>query len=128
MLLIYPSNTLLRCLRTICDSWHLFVRFSVNEHCENQLSYKKRKILWDDSNFHEEDSSLPVKNDEVHTLLEEKYVEGFEEGSKYGGKQDQPTAEPFKKAKVCLIALRDSVESLHKKNLFPYNPKVLLKR
>ncbi|POO02703.1 Protein Lines [Trema orientale] len=121
------AEYLLRCLRTIFDSWSLFVQFSANGHCENQVSYKKRKFLRDDSNFHERECSVSARN-EAHTLLEEKYMEGFEEGSKYSGKQYQPTTKPYEKAKECLLALKVSVESLHKKNLFPYNPKVLLKR
>nr|KAJ0217458.1 hypothetical protein LSAT_V11C300136090 [Lactuca sativa] len=36
--------------------------------------------------------------------------------------------EPFHDARDCLLLLKKSIESLHHKNLFPYNPKVLLKR
>ncbi|XP_062102171.1 uncharacterized protein LOC133811601 isoform X2 [Humulus lupulus] len=112
------AEYLLRCLRTICGSWHFFVQFSANGHYENQLSYKKRKFLWDNSTDHDLDSSVP----------EDKCVEGFAEGSKSGGKQYCLAVKPYKKARECLLSLRVSVESLHNKNLFPYNPKVLLKR
>ncbi|XP_031374023.1 uncharacterized protein LOC116188676 [Punica granatum] len=36
--------------------------------------------------------------------------------------------QPFAEAKWCLLSLKDSLESLNQKNLFPYNPKALLKR
>ncbi|TQD81073.1 hypothetical protein C1H46_033383 [Malus baccata] len=42
-------------------------------------------------------------------------------GTQNGGKY-------FKEAKGCLISLKNSIESLHRKNLFPYNPNVLLNR
>ncbi|KAM6564431.1 hypothetical protein CsatB_024429 [Cannabis sativa] len=112
------AEYLLRCLRTICSSWHFFVQFSANGHHENQLSYKKRKVLRDNSTSHDLESSVP----------EDKSVEGFDEGSKSGGTQYRLAAKPYKKARECLLSLKVSVESLHKKNLFPYNPKVLLKR
>lgn len=34
----------------------------------------------------------------------------------------------FENAKGCLISLKESVENLHQKNLFPYNPSALLRR
>ncbi|KAM0058019.1 putative protein Line [Helianthus debilis subsp. tardiflorus] len=34
----------------------------------------------------------------------------------------------FNKARECLLLLKKSVESLHQKDLFPYNPQVLLRR
>ncbi|XP_009376493.2 uncharacterized protein LOC103965203 isoform X2 [Pyrus x bretschneideri] len=42
-------------------------------------------------------------------------------GTQNGGKY-------FKEAKGCLLTLKNSIESLHRKNLFPYNPNVLLNR
>lgn len=42
-------------------------------------------------------------------------------GTQNGGKY-------FKEAKGCLLSLKNSIESLHRKNLFPYNPNVLLNR
>ncbi|KAL4568672.1 hypothetical protein LXL04_024287 [Taraxacum kok-saghyz] len=36
--------------------------------------------------------------------------------------------EPVHDARVCLLLLKKSIESLHQKKLFPYNPKVLLRR
>ncbi|KAM1529407.1 hypothetical protein ACFX1Z_018620 [Malus domestica] len=42
-------------------------------------------------------------------------------GTQNGGKY-------FKEAKGCLLSLKNSIDSLHRKNLFPYNPNVLLNR
>ncbi|KAL3616472.1 hypothetical protein CASFOL_039862 [Castilleja foliolosa] len=35
---------------------------------------------------------------------------------------------PFVSARDCLVSLKTSIDSLNQKNLFPYNPKVLLRR
>ncbi|CAH1420093.1 unnamed protein product [Lactuca virosa] len=43
-------------------------------------------------------------------------------------KNQKSFKEPFHDARDCLLLLKKSIESLHHKNLFPYNPKVLLKR
>ena len=112
------SIPFLRCLRTVCDSWHLFVEFSVTRELINQSSKKKRKLYSDDSNFQAEGSSTSLKSNKVKRLIEKEC----------GGKHYQTTGNPYKEAKECLLSLKNSVESLHQKNLFPYNPKVLLKR
>ena len=79
-----------------------------------QSSHKKRKVMRDDSASQAEASSVPEKNARVI--------------KKSGAEQYLPTGRPYSKAKQCLLSLLVSVESLHQKNLFPYNPKVLLKR
>lgn len=113
-----------RCLRTICDSWHIFVEFSVDGQFVNQSSCKKRKVMWDGSTVQAEKFLTLVKNDRTLLLLEKE----CNEESNCGFKDYQTIRQPYKDAKECLLSLRTSVESLHQKNLFPYNPKVLLKR
>ncbi|KAL8044405.1 hypothetical protein ABFX02_08G044200 [Erythranthe guttata] len=49
-------------------------------------------------------------------------------GSEQGLGQLCPKRTSFMAAKDCLISLRTSINSLNKKNLFPYNPQVLLRR
>ncbi|XP_024932465.3 uncharacterized protein LOC107424715 isoform X1 [Ziziphus jujuba] len=115
------AEYLLRCLRMVCDSWHSFVQFSVGGQNVNQSSCKKRK--WDGSLFQTEKSSSSVKNDRTSTILEKECNE-----HKYGCKDNQTIGQRYMDAKECLLSLKISVESLHQKDLFPYNPKVLLKR
>ncbi|KAI3503131.1 hypothetical protein L1887_31567 [Cichorium endivia] len=43
-------------------------------------------------------------------------------------KNEKTSKQPFDDARECLLSLKRSVESLHQKDLFPYNPKVLLRR
>ncbi|KAM4118014.1 hypothetical protein ACB094_02G168600 [Castanea mollissima] len=116
------AEYLLRCLRIICDSWNLFVEFSFNGKVINQSSCKKRKVSFDGSNFGADVTPMLVKNNGIITSQEKEYKRDHRYGSQHY------ITEPFEEAKECLLSLRNSVESLHKKNLFPYNPKVLLKR
>lgn len=46
----------------------------------------------------------------------------------YGYKPQRVGVESLKKSKNCLHLLKTSLENLHRENLFPYNPKVLIKR
>ncbi|KAK9053211.1 hypothetical protein SSX86_029843 [Deinandra increscens subsp. villosa] len=41
---------------------------------------------------------------------------------------DKSCEQAFYKARDCLLMLKKSIESLHQKDLFPYNPQVLLRR
>ena len=96
------------------------MEFSFNGKVINQSSCKKRKVSLDGSNFGADVTSMLVKNKGIITSQEKEYKRDH-------GSQHYIT-KPFEDAKECLLSLRNSVESLHKKNLFPYNPKVLLKR
>lgn len=116
------AEYLLRCLRIIFDSWCLFVEFSFDGKVINQSSCKKRKVSLDGSNFEAYVTPMLVENNGIITSQEKEYNRGHRYGSKHH------ITQPFEEAKECLLSLRNSVESLHKKNLFPYNPKVLLKR
>jgi hypothetical protein len=75
----------------------------------------------DGSNFEAYVTPMLVENNGIITSQEKEYNRGHGYGSKHH------ITQPFEEAKECLLSLRNSVESLHKKNLFPYNPKVLLK-
>lgn len=111
-----------RCLRIVYDSWRLFVDFSVDEPHVYQSS-KKRNVLSDGLSFQKEGYSS-FENNEVLSLQEKESSGEY----KHGCKQRLTTRWPYEEAKECLLSLKISVDSLHKKQLFPYNPKVLLKR
>ncbi|KAH9711671.1 Golgin [Citrus sinensis] len=115
------AEYLLRCLRLVSDSWPLFMEFSLSGKVTNQSSDKRRKMLLGSSDDQFGLASTTLKNipsleEECKSDLEYSY-------------QHYATAEShYKKAKECLFSLKTSVENLHQKNLFQYNPEVLLKR
>lgn len=111
-----------RCLRMVHNSWNVFATFSMDWKVVNQSCCKKRRLLLDVSDFQGELSSIPEQC--ISQSLEEEDEKEFE----YTCENHQNKRQPFKEAKDCLISLKASVESLHRKNLFPYNPLVLLKR
>lgn len=111
-----------RCLRIVCDSWRLFVEFSLDGKVISQSSCKKRKVSFDGSNFWVDVTPGPVKNIGILTSLEKECDRDNELACKHY------ITQPFEGARECLLLLRNSVDSLHKKKLFPYNPEVLLKR
>lgn len=116
------AEYLLRCLRKVCDSWSLFVEFLVGGQARNQSFCKKRKVSLGGSSSWGEDSLAPTKN---HlTFLDDEPDEENENGCKH----TQNGGQYFKEAKECLLSLKISIEGLHQKNLFPYNPNVLLNR
>lgn len=102
------AEYLLRCLRLISESWEAFLQFSYVRSPKEWPSTKERKI-----------SQL-----KVNFRLEPYSTGNFRHGHKLQG----AGGKPFDKAKLCLLSLKYSVENLHQKNLFPYNPKVLLRR
>lgn len=111
-----------RCLRIVCDSWRLFVEFSLDGKVINQSSCKKRKVSLDGSNFQVDVTPRLVKNNGILTSLEKECDRDI------GHARKHYVTLPFEGARECLLLLRNSVESLHKKKMFPYNPEVLLKR
>ncbi|XVF17754.1 hypothetical protein REPUB_Repub10bG0150900 [Reevesia pubescens] len=111
------AEYLLRCLRMVCDSWQTFTEFSAYGEVKNQPSSKRRKISSESSNLKIEPSSESAKI--IPLYLEKKFKDDLE--YRYG-------EEAYEQAKECLLSLKKSVENLHLKNLFPYNPEVLLKR
>ena len=104
------------------NSWNIFAAFSMDWKVLNQSCCKKRRLLLDVSDFQGELSSLPVQ------CISQSLGEEDEKDFEYAYENHQNKRQPFKEAKDCLISLKASVESLHQKNLFPYNPQVLLKR
>ncbi|KAH9663396.1 Golgin [Citrus sinensis] len=115
------AEYLLRCLRLVSDSWPLFMEFSLSGKVTNQSSDKRRKMLLGSSN---DQFGLPSTTLKNIPSLEEECKSDLEYSY-----QHYVTAEShYKKAKECLFSLKTSVENLHQKNLFQYNPEVLLKR
>lgn len=116
------AEYLLRCLRMVHNSWNIFAAFSMEWKVLNQSCCKKRRLLLDVSDFQGELSSLPVQ------CISQSLGEEDEKDFEYANENHQNKRPPFMEAKDCLISLKASVENLHRKNLFPYNPQVLLKR
>lgn len=88
----------------------------------NQSSCKRRKLLGDGVDFRAD--GMPSSVDDNGSIILD--IKNYEEESEYGFKHYN--IKPFKKATECLLSLYNSVENLHQKDLFPYNPQVLLKR
>ncbi|XVF15639.1 hypothetical protein REPUB_Repub09cG0171700 [Reevesia pubescens] len=111
------AEYLLRCLRLVCDSWQKFTEFSMYWEVKNQSSSKRGNFLSESSNCTIELSSGPTKT--IPLYLEKKVK---------GDLEYRCVEQAYEQAKDCLLSLKKSVENLHLKNLFPYNPEVLLKR
>ncbi|XP_022149492.1 uncharacterized protein LOC111017910 isoform X2 [Momordica charantia] len=119
----YCLEYLLRCLHIISDSKHALVDSSSKWDAITHSSCKKRKVSLNCSNTSEELlSGSPNKSNET--------LPSFEESNSYdyGYKRHRFGVKAVKKAKNCLQSLKRSLENLHRENLFPYNPEVLLKR
>ncbi|KAK4262249.1 hypothetical protein QN277_027831 [Acacia crassicarpa] len=117
------AKYLLRCLSLVSNSWRSFVGFTLFGDPLNQSSSKKRRVTIGDDPESETDATpfvMDFKGD-VLSLLKN-YEQDSEDGF------NPPYTNPWKHAKECLLSLKDSVENLHQKKLFPYNPEVLLKR
>lgn len=87
----------------------------------DQSSCKRRKIVGDGLHFLAD--GMPTSIDNSGSII--LHIKNYKEdrgGFKYYN------IKPFKKAGECLLSLNNSVYNLHQKKLFPYNPKVLLKR
>lgn len=108
------AEYLLRCLRLVCDLWTVFLEFPACEKSPTPLPPKRRKIYLE-TGF--ADASL--QNNLTPSPVEMKF-------------KDQPRSITqrlsLEAAKECLLSLKASIDSLNQKNLFPYNPKVLLRR
>uniref|UniRef100_F6HRY6 Protein Lines C-terminal domain-containing protein n=1 Tax=Vitis vinifera TaxID=29760 RepID=F6HRY6_VITVI len=117
-------RNLIVCLRKICESWDLFVEFSVTGKFMSQSFRKKRKVFQNGPDSQVEPSSSPIIDVGIPMSLEKECMRKHNYGHKERGSREQP----FKEAKECLLSLKNSVENLHQKSLFPYNPQVLLRR
>ncbi|KAJ1436533.1 Protein Line, C-terminal [Sesbania bispinosa] len=116
------AKYLLRCMHLICNSWKLFVKFPLFGEFSNQSSCKRRKVLGDGQQFLAD--GMPSSFDKNGSIILN--IKNYTEDSEYGFKHYN--IKPFKKATECLLSLSNSIENLHQKNLFPYNPEALLKR
>lgn len=105
---VYVS--VLRCLRLVSGCWDAFVDDSVYEAQIQKINCKRQRTLKDINNFTGGSS-----------------MEGTKLGSSHD-KESKSKEQLFLSAKVCLLSLKRTLEDLHKKDLFPYNPKPLLKR
>ncbi|KAL0377778.1 UNVERIFIED_CONTAM: Methylesterase 1 [Sesamum radiatum] len=107
------AEYLLRSLRIVCNSWSLFIEFPGVEEGLDQLRPKRQRVLVDSMDF--EDGRISS-------------LEQCNEGHAHGRKGRRNYRLPFVAARDCLVLLRTSINSLNQKNLFPYNPQVLLRR
>lgn len=109
----------------MCDSWYVFVEFSTEEGIVNmtdvyKLSAKKRKVVADESEILGHLPSSSVKSKGILSPGKQRLKD-----LKNGSKHYRTKKLPFENAKDCLLSLKKSLQSLHKKHMFPYNPKVL---
>ncbi|XP_048556733.1 uncharacterized protein LOC125537458 isoform X2 [Triticum urartu] len=106
---VHCAQYLLRCLRLVSGCWDAFVDDSVYEAQIQKFNCKRQRTL---------------KN--INSLTGSS-MEGTKLGSSHD-KENKSKEQLFLSAKVCLLSLKRTLEDLHKKDLFPYNPKPLLKR
>uniref|UniRef100_A0ACD5UXF8 Uncharacterized protein n=1 Tax=Avena sativa TaxID=4498 RepID=A0ACD5UXF8_AVESA len=105
---VHCAQYLLRCLRLVSQSWNAFVDDSVYEAHIQNLTCKRQRTVKNINSF--TGSSI--------------------QGTKLGSSRDKESKSKkqlFLSAKVCLLSLKRTLEDLHQKDLFPYNPKPLLK-
>ncbi|KAL0332228.1 UNVERIFIED_CONTAM: hypothetical protein Scaly_2124300 [Sesamum calycinum] len=102
-----------RSIRIVCNSWRSFIEFPGVEEGLDQLCPKRQRVLVDSTDL----------NDGRISSLEQ-----CNEGRAHGKKGRRNYRLPFVAARDCLVSLRTSINSLNQKNLFPYNPQVLLRR
>ncbi|CAL5369559.1 unnamed protein product [Camellia sinensis] len=84
----------------------------------------KRKVLVDDSLIEGHLTSSSMKSKGIRLSVGKQCQKDLIRGSKHC----RTTRLPFENAKDCLLSLKKSLQNLHKKSLFPYNPQVLLQR
>ncbi|XP_020973749.1 uncharacterized protein LOC107626248 isoform X4 [Arachis ipaensis] len=111
-----------RCLCLICDTWELFVESPLVGEYYSKSSCKRRKLSGDGIDFVANEIPTSVDNYRSTTLHSKNYEKDIEYCFKHYD------IKPFKNAAECLLSLYNSIENLHQKDLFPYNPEVLLKR
>lgn len=110
-----------RCLHKVCDSWNIFFEFLWSRKCRSR---KRKKFSTDDYNTRGEISVVPS------CVSEDILPPDSKRKKAYGCHNEEYVTQmsPFECARNCLFQLKASIESLHQKNLFPYNPQVLLRR
>ncbi|KAK9164350.1 hypothetical protein Syun_005252 [Stephania yunnanensis] len=114
---------LLRALRTVSNTWPLFVEFQVCRG-ETSSSSKKRKTSVNDLVYKERiEFSSSAENGAVPIPI----VDGQSKTCYFGCEIDNQREMMFQNAKRCLLSLKQSIKDLNSKNLFPYNPAALLR-
>ncbi|KAL9241546.1 hypothetical protein vseg_015649 [Gypsophila vaccaria] len=120
------AEYLLRCLRTICVSWDLFLQLFDGEtricqsNCEK--SCKRTRTFVEDSCV--EQTTSPLHSEQSgHVVSFEQYEKDYQLGGKALGNCNNRIQD----AKACLLSLKNALKKLHQKNLFPYNPEVLIR-
>lgn len=116
---------LLRCLRLVCDSWTLFVEFPSCQESPTPLPPKRRRVSVDRIHLESGFPNASLKDDLIPSPLQIERKKGL---TTIGSKHSRKVRLSFEDAKDCLLSLKASIDSLHQKNLFPYNPGVLLRR
>ncbi|CAD6248427.1 unnamed protein product [Miscanthus lutarioriparius] len=105
---VHCAQYLLRCLRLVSQSWHAFVDDSIYSTKIDKLDCKRQRTSGDKD------------SDRASTSKQYKNGSGCDKEAKNSQKL-------FLDAKECLYSLKRTVEDLQKKDLFPYNPKPLLR-
>lgn len=121
--LILASNfPFCRCLH-INDSRRAPEDLSTEWDVTTHSSCKRRKVLLDSSTIPDEllSSSPNQRNETLLSSVDAKNCD-------YSYKPQRFWVKALKKSKNCLQSLKRSLENLHRENLFPYNPEVLIKR
>ncbi|XP_020095459.1 uncharacterized protein LOC109715072 isoform X3 [Ananas comosus] len=110
---------LLRCLRVIFQSWQIFVDYTIPKNLINESYHKRQRISTDEDNLRgEEQPSSSV------SFVTDEYIP---RKHKSRSLSNSVNLHPFGNAKECILSLKKTLEDLHRKDLFPYNPKPLLR-
>ncbi|KAG0467864.1 hypothetical protein HPP92_017192 [Vanilla planifolia] len=110
---IHCLEYLLRCLRVIYMSWPSFKQFSVFGIKNGYPYLVRRKVLM-------ADGPIPFCSMAAE-------FQGTTPRKQIVKKNNVGDSDAFENAKKCLFNLKLSLEDLHRKSLFPYNPNPLLK-
>ncbi|KAL5198561.1 hypothetical protein ABZP36_002073 [Zizania latifolia] len=105
---MHCAQYLLRCLRLVTQCWDSFIDDSLYEAKIEKLNFKRQKIFNDANSI----SASSTEDPKLGSACD---------------KKSKNTHQLFLNAKACLLSLKRTLEDLHKKDLFPYNPKPLLK-
>ncbi|KAK1268864.1 hypothetical protein QJS04_geneDACA006547 [Acorus gramineus] len=114
---------LLRCLRLICNSWNTFVEFDKSGTEMSQPSLKKRKTNVNNQKCQGNTQLLLLKGLDNIMACPKRNKKSL----KLGGMHKPGGYCAYQDAKKCLLSLKKTLEDLHRKNLFPYNPSALIK-
>ncbi|KAL8152007.1 hypothetical protein V2J09_021815 [Rumex salicifolius] len=113
------AEYLLKCLRKVCDSWKMFAELDLGLESDGKQFLKKQKISLE--SIHGRTPTASQSRFAVSNKVQSKddYLQSKISGAK---------SLYFAKAKTCMLSLKNALEKLHKRSLFPYNPEVLLRR